>query len=348
MLPPPASDPGCEFSDTNGSETNKNCADRQDFGYLYTYQFRPTLSVMKIILLREQGSSRALRVSRQTLFVAALATLVGLLLTASWLVGQLNNDVVDDGTVIKWQQRLQQQQHEVDRMKAETEAQSQAVGRQLAQMQARLLRMEALGARVTEIADLDQGEFSFSDPAPQGGPVVERQDALAWSDLQSSLDELAAGLKARENELEILESMLRDQDYRDAQQITGRPVTWGWMSSGFGKRVDPFSGKMAWHAGIDFAGKNGSEVIAVASGVVTHAGKRSGYGQMVEINHGGGYVTRYGHHASLLVKVGDIVKKGQAIGTMGSSGRSTGPHVHFEVLKDGRKVDPARYVARRG
>jgi len=303
---------------------------------------------MKIILLREKGSSRALRVSKQTLFVATATLLIGLLLSGTWLGNRLTAEPVDSETISQWRERLQQQQQEVDRMKAETDAQSQAVGRQLAQMQARLLRMEALGARVTEIADLDEGEFSFTQPAPQGGPAaIERQDALGWPDLQASLSELAAGLKARESELEILESMLRDQDYRQAQKVAGRPVTWGWMSSAFGKRVDPFSGKMAWHAGVDFAGKDGSDVIAVASGVVTYAGKRSGYGQMVEINHGDGYVTRYGHHASLLVKGGDIVQKGQPIGTMGSSGRSTGPHVHFEVLKDGRQVDPARYVARR-
>jgi len=302
---------------------------------------------MKIILLREKGSSRALRVSRQSAFVGGLALLVGCLLTGAWVVDQISVDAIDPETVAEWRERLGVQQQEVDRMKAETNAQSQAVGRQLAQMQARLLRMEALGARVTEIADLDEGEFSFGDPAPQGGPSVRRQDALDWPDLQTSLDELSSGLKSRENELEILESMLRDQDYRQVQQVAGRPVTWGWMSSAYGKRVDPFSGKMAWHAGVDFAGKDGSDVIAVASGVVTHSGKRSGYGQMVEINHGGGYVTRYGHHASVLVKVGDIVEQGQPIGTMGSSGRSTGPHVHFEVLKDGRSVDPARYVARR-
>lgn len=302
---------------------------------------------MKIILLREKGTSRALRLSRQTAFVGIAALLLGTLLVGTWAYGKLSRDAVDDGTIASWRSRLAAQQQEVERMRAETEAQSQAVGRQLAQMQARLLRMEALGARVTEIADLDEGEFSFADPAPQGGPSLYSQDVVPWPDLQKSLDELASGLKARESELEILESMLRDRDYRQARQIAGRPVTWGWMSSGFGKRVDPFTGKMAWHSGVDFAGKGGSEVVAVASGVVTYAGKRSGYGQMVEINHGDGYVTRYGHHAKLLVKVGDVVKKGQPIGTMGSSGRSTGPHVHFEVLKNGKPVDPARYVARR-
>ncbi len=302
---------------------------------------------MKIILLREKGSSRALRVSRQTAVVGAISLGLALLLAGTWIVGKLATDVVDADTVAEWRTRLADQQQEVERMQAETAAQSQAVGRQLAQMQARLLRMEALGARVTEIADLDEGEFSFAEPAPQGGPSVTSQNALAWPDLQDSLDNLADGLRTRESELEVLESMLRDRDYRSAKKIAGRPVTWGWMSSPYGKRVDPFSGKMAWHAGVDFAGKDGSEVIAVASGVVTHAAQRYGYGLMVEINHGDGYVTRYGHHASLLVEVGDVVKKGQPVGTMGSSGRSTGPHVHFEVLKDGRSVDPARYVARR-
>jgi murein DD-endopeptidase MepM/ murein hydrolase activator NlpD len=103
---------------------------------------------------------------------------------------------------------------------------------------------------------------------------------------------------------------------------------------------------MAWHAGADFAGKPGSDVVAVASGVVTFAGEKHGFGRMIEINHGAGYITRYGHHDELLVAAGDVVKKGQVIGRMGSTGRSTGPHVHFEVLRNGRPVDPARYVAR--
>jgi len=119
------------------------------------------------------------------------------------------------------------------------------------------------------------------------------------------------------------------------------------MSSPYGERVDPISGQKAWHKGMDFAGKAGSDVIAVASGVVTYAGKRYGYGLMVEITHSDGYVTRYGHHQEVVVKVGDVVKSKQTIAKMGSSGRSTGPHVHFEVLKNGRRVDPAKYVASR-
>ena len=148
----------------------------------------------------------------------------------------------------------------------------------------------------------------------------------------------------REDQLEVLASLVEHQKFRQEVALEGRPIKFGWMSSGFGRRVDPFTGRMAWHAGADFAGKPGSDIVAVASGVVTFAGERGGYGRMIEINHGGGYVSRYGHDAELLVAVGDVVKKGQVIGHMGSTGRSTGPHVHFEVLKDGRPVDPARYV----
>jgi len=302
---------------------------------------------MKIILLRSSGNSLALRLSRKGAGVALTAVFATVALSLGIFAQQFGKEAVDDQVIAEWRQRLLTQQEEVAAMRSRSQAETQAVGRQLAQMQARLMRMEALGARVTEVADLDKGEFSFDEPVPQGGPSTFVQEDLTWPDLQESLAGLARNLKARESELEVLESMLRDRDYRQAVAIAGRPVKWGWMSSTYGQRVDPFSGKMAWHAGVDFAGKSKSDVIAVASGVVTYAGKRSGYGQMVEINHGDGFVTRYGHHSEVLVAVGDIVKKGQVIGKMGSSGRSTGPHVHYEVLKNGRHVDPTRYVARR-
>ncbi len=118
------------------------------------------------------------------------------------------------------------------------------------------------------------------------------------------------------------------------------------MSSRFGRRTDPFNGRVAWHEGVDFAGKLNSDIVSVAAGVVTWSEERSGYGIMVEINHGGGFSTRYAHCSENLVQVGDVVKKGQVIAKMGSSGRSTGPHVHFEVYKHGRAVDPASYIHR--
>ena len=288
-----------------------------------------------------------MRLTRRTALAGGLLVLLAVTFGGYTLFDVLTRPEVGPATVSEWRGRLASQQLEVDSMRQRSDAHSQAVGRQLAQMQARLLRMEALGARITEVADLDEGEFSFDEPAPQGGPVDVSRSAPDISELKTSLDELAAGLKVRESELEILESMLLDRDFREAKEIAGRPVIWGWMSSKYGKRLDPFSGKSAWHAGVDFAGKEKSDVISVAGGVVTHAAKRYGYGLMVEITHGDGYVTRYGHHSEILVALGDIVKRGQVIGKMGSSGRSTGPHVHFEVLKNGKHVDPTRYVARR-
>jgi murein DD-endopeptidase MepM/ murein hydrolase activator NlpD len=159
------------------------------------------------------------------------------------------------------------------------------------------------------------------------------------------LDELTTGMDDREQKLSVLERLLMDRSLRARVIPSGRPVTEGWLSSGFGKRADPFTGKQEYHDGVDFAGKEGADVMSVGDGVVTWSGKRSGYGNLVEINHGNGYVTRYGHNKEQLVDVGDTVKKGQMIALMGSTGRSTGPHVHFEVLRNGKPVNPSRYIA---
>jgi murein DD-endopeptidase MepM/ murein hydrolase activator NlpD len=121
-------------------------------------------------------------------------------------------------------------------------------------------------------------------------------------------------------------------------------VSSGWISSYFGKRTDPFTGKPANHTGMDFAGKLGDEVVAVGDGVVTWSADRYGYGIMVEVNHGNGYFTRYAHNAENLVAVGDEVKKGQAVALMGKTGRATGPNLHFEVLKNGRRVNPVNFI----
>jgi len=165
--------------------------------------------------------------------------------------------------------------------------------------------------------------------------------------LTPNLDRLAADIEAREQQLQVLESLMANRKLQQEAAIAGRPVTWGWLSSRFGRRTDPFTGRPAWHAGVDFAGKEGSDIISVGSGVVTWAGERYGYGLMVEVNHGGGITTRYGHAKEILVKVGDIVKQGETLAKMGSTGRSTGPHVHFEVRKHGKAVDPSRYVYRK-
>jgi murein DD-endopeptidase MepM/ murein hydrolase activator NlpD len=158
------------------------------------------------------------------------------------------------------------------------------------------------------------------------------------------LDELGAGINDRGQKLSVLETLLMNRNLNERVMPSGRPVKDGWLSSGYGKRNDPFTGKQEFHKGLDFAGKKGSEVIVVGDGVVTWAGEQTGYGDLVEVSHGNGYVTRYAHNKKHLVKVGDTVRKGQQIALMGSTGRSTGPHVHFEVMRDGKSVNPAEYT----
>ncbi|PIE40607.1 MAG: hypothetical protein CSA49_07640 [Gammaproteobacteria bacterium] len=218
----------------------------------------------------------------------------------------------------------------------------------MAELQARLTRLDALGERLIDAAKLHNGEFDFSSAPAVGGPQeANGEDAFSRPSFIEALDQLSLDVEHREQQLEVLESLLANRKIQKEVYLAGRPVKWGWMSSRFGRRTDPFTGKLAWHKGVDFAGKDGSDIISVGSGVVTWAGKRYGYGLLVEVNHGGGYSTRYAHAKEIIVKVGDIVHKGQTVALMGSTGRSTGPHVHFEVLRHGKHVNPTRYVNRR-
>ncbi|MEJ2692869.1 MAG: M23 family metallopeptidase [Candidatus Thiodiazotropha sp.] len=229
--------------------------------------------------------------------------------------------------------------------RADAQSEIDAMAMRMGQLQSRLLRLDALGERLVEMGRLDKGEFSFEEPPALGGPeggVASDQSALP--DLLVEMQTLDQMIEDRQHQLALVEDLIMNSNLEESLHPAGRPIAKGWISSYFGMRNDPFTGKRAMHKGMDFAGKVGSDVVAVAAGVVTWAGERYGYGAMVEINHGKGIVTRYGHNKKLLVEVGDRIKQGQVIATMGSSGRSTGPHVHFEVMKNGRAVNPSKYI----
>ena len=250
-------------------------------------------------------------------------------------------------TTLTWNENLVEQADALDRLKLESEEQLEALTLRLAMLQARLLRMEALGERITTVAKLDAGEFNFASDPAVGGPLFSDTVPYTPPAFMDAIADLEQQIADRAQQLEILEGLMTERQFEADIFITGRPVKQGWLSSPFGRRTDPFNGQLAWHAGIDFAtGEAGVDVIAVAAGVVTAAGERQGYGLTVDINHGNGYVTRYGHAEKLLVDVGEIIQKGQTIALVGSTGRSTGPHVHFEVYKHGRVVDPASYIQR--
>ncbi|MEJ2296995.1 MAG: M23 family metallopeptidase [Woeseiaceae bacterium] len=221
-----------------------------------------------------------------------------------------------------------------------------AIAIRIAQLNARMIRLDAVGRRLTEMADIDDSEFNFDSEPAMGGPEepMSAGSNVAVPEVVDAMTALGYQLDHREAQLNVLESVLMNQNLKERVHPQGRPIKSGWLSSYFGKRTDPFTGKPANHTGIDFAGKLGAEIVAVADGVVTWSGDRYGYGIMVEINHGNGFSTRYAHNSENLVSVGDEIRKGQVIALMGETGRATGPNLHFEVLQNGRRVNPVKFI----
>ncbi|PAV26032.1 peptidase M23-like protein [Tamilnaduibacter salinus] len=249
--------------------------------------------------------------------------------------------------VKQWHERLSEQKERLQSVQAQANRQIDALTLRLGEMQGRLLRLDALGQRLVESSGLANGEFNFDQAPAVGGPESPTLGpSLSPPGLSAMIDRLESQISSRESQLRLLNELLSRERLEDERFVAGRPITWGWLSSHYGYRTDPFSGKRAWHSGVDLAGKEGSDIIAVAAGVVTYADDRYGYGNLVEIDHGDGLVTRYAHCKSIEVSVGDVVEKGQVVALMGSTGRSTGPHVHFEVLRDGKTLDPEKYIRR--
>jgi len=250
-------------------------------------------------------------------------------------------------------QRLsRQQQIEIQDIRVLASANLDALTLRLGSMQAEILRLDALGERLVTRNDLDASEFDFNAPPPVGGPKDDSDEdddgeppVTTIADFLGMLDMLHASIVNREARLTVLEDVLVSRNLQARILPSGPAVHSGLVSSKFGQRIDPFTGKREMHKGVDIAGKEGAQVLAVADGIVTWSGIREGYGNLVEIDHGTGYVTRYGHNKQQLVEPGEAVHKGQAIALIGSTGRSTGPHVHVEVMKNGRYVNPEKYLA---
>ncbi|HTN32559.1 MAG TPA: M23 family metallopeptidase [Marinobacter sp.] len=308
---------------------------------------------MNIILIgKRHGKSRVLTLNAS--MVAGGAFLVSALLIVSGWIGYqaaLSNAALAEPTpselVAKWRHHLAEQKAELATVEQNVQQNVDALTLRLGEMQGRLLRLDALGQRFVESGLAASDEFNFNEPAAVGGPEGPTStESFTAPDLTSMIKRLELQIDDREQQLRLLDKLASRQRLDDEMYVEGRPITWGWLSSKYGYRSDPFTGKRTWHGGVDLAGKEGSDIISVAGGVVTWAGDRSGYGNLVEVDHGDGLVTRYGHCKTVKVKVGDVIQKGQVIALMGSTGRSTGPHVHFEVISNGRTTDPEKYMAR--
>jgi len=247
--------------------------------------------------------------------------------------------------VARWSHLMAAQTSEVADLKQHVRERTEALAIRLAKLDAHIVRIDELGKRLAEMAHINRSEFNFDEEPAVGGP--EGDDVGAGPrvpDLTDSIDQLEQRIELRDAQLAALENVLLKRNLDAAVHPEGRPVVNGFISSYFGDRTDPFTGRDEFHKGVDFAGSSGAPVVAVAAGVVTWAGPRSGFGNLVEVNHGKGYVTRYGHNERVLVSVGQTVTRGQQIALMGSTGRSTGPHVHFEVLQNGRQVNPVKFI----
>ena len=220
-----------------------------------------------------------------------------------------------------------------------------ALAVRVGQMQAQMLRLDTLGVRLAKKSGMKPQDFNFDQQPPQGGPYMPaQQQDISLSSLNQQLNNLALLLSDRNDKLAAMETMLM-QDALDKNKFPSvAPVRIGDYSSNFGWRIDPFTGKNAMHEGVDFMAPAGTPIMASAAGIVVYSGMHPQYGNMVEIDHGNDIVTRYAHASKLLVKIGQVVRAGQEIAEVGSTGRSTGNHMHFEVRYKGTAQNPRRFL----
>ena len=297
-----------------------------------------------LFLSRNRGKICGLNLAKP-LHLLVMTGALGMMIAASVYLGYSLNPGQDSQALInEWQDDVRRQQLQLSHIREEADANIDALSSRIGQLQAHVMRLDALGRKLVKMASIDKTEFDFDSPPALGGPETAANRVFEQDELSQAIDELGLQLYKRENQLVVMEDLVLNENLQKEVEPSGRPITKGWLSSYFGMRTHPISGRREMHKGIDFAGKMGGPVIAVAKGVVTYAGKRYSYGQLIEIAHGNGYSTRYAHNSLLLVSVGDTVEKGFQIAEIGSSGRSTGPHVHFEVIKNGVEINPVRFI----
>ena len=302
---------------------------------------------MNIILVSNAlGKSRTIAISRLQVAVAAclLFMFFPLLLAVSLYYFSLQHAAEIKNPYLQ-ALVLKAQQQETQKSHLYMQGNLSALAVKLGQMQAQLMRLDALGERLAKTAGFSPKEFNFDHPPGQGGPVSMRpQGEFSLDEMQASLSALSLRVDDKTDQLAILEAMISQESQKKTRLPNSAPVSAPWRSSDFGWRIDPFTGNKAFHEGIDFTAETGTPIKAAAGGVVVYSDYHPEYGNMMEIDHGNGLVSRYAHASLRLVKVGDIVMKGQEIAKVGSTGRSTGPHLHFEVRFKGVAQNPARFL----
>ncbi len=225
------------------------------------------------------------------------------------------------------------------------DAELDSIAIRVGQLQADIIRLNALGQRLVEMSGLDSEEFDFQHPAPAGGPEKASLRENRVDEVAQDLARVLAEIDDRKRKLGLLETLIMERDLKSRAIPDGWPLAKGGvLTSTFGFRRHPITGRRSMHKGIDIAAKPGSDIVAMADGLVIFSGRKNGYGNIVEIRHPDGLETRYAHNSRNLVAEGELVAKGQVIAKLGSTGSATGPHVHFEVRREGKAIDPMRFL----
>jgi len=312
-----------------------------------SFQANGVFGMNIIFLSRREGRARSLNLAHPLtwgLLSSAAALLLGSVFAFGLYLGRGDHQRFALSDTLRLGGVLTQQKAQIAELKQQLQLRIDAMAMRLGEVNAHVIRLDALGKRLTEMADISSREFNFDHEPPRGGAAEGEGLSAQIPDLSRMLSELEQKVDLRQSQLAALQNAILARELKAEIHPQGRPVEEGFISSYFGEREDPFDGREAFHKGVDFAGTAGQTVIAVAAGIVTWAGERTGFGKLIEINHGDGFVTRYAHNERTLVSVGQTVKRGDALALMGSTGRSTGPHVHFEVLRNGRQVDPLTFI----
>lgn len=302
---------------------------------------------MQIIVIPHRlARARTLNVSARHLFASLFAALVLLLAMTAGLYWVTFRFATDIKVPLVQKLVLSAQQGEAERARQFVQQNLNAMAVKLGEMQAQLARLDALGDRLSALAGIRPQEFRFSEAPGLGGaqPTALPPQNLSLAEFGEKLYSVSRHVENRTDMLGVLEAQLFEQAVKKKLIPTQMPVAAPFNASGFGMRIDPFTGMQAMHEGIDFLADMGSPVVAAAGGVVIFAGFHPQYGNVIDIDHGNDLMTRYAHLSKLLVKEGDIVQRGHRIGLSGSTGRSTGPHLHFEVRYKGVAQNPARFV----
>ncbi len=292
-------------------------------------------------------SGRKLLLGGAALFVALPIVLA---LSTYWVVASIDravNPFVDPEYRVAVETRVTEQEREMQKTRDYVRQHLDVLGSRIGSLQAQVSRINAVELRIAEVAGIDLNDFQFEEEPGVGGASVG--DAVSEQvDIENAILAIEKELSLRESEISAVDFLLSRNSLESQQTPAGWPVKGGWVSSKFGSRMHPVSGRKGFHRGVDIPGKLGAHVLAVADGVVIRSLNNGNYGWMVEIDHGDSYTTLYSHNRKNLVAVGETVKKGQPIAEIGSTGLSTGPHVHFEVSKNKRRINPVKFLYKKG